>query len=381
MSEPSGHDCPRCSVELFIEVNEDVEGVDLLICKQCWGVGITAKSLDSVISPGSLLDERKDDAITTSGDCKCPMCSTIMDEIELEIPENIVAKISMIEKETSSLSHSNTVIIDSCSNCPSFWFDAGELDLLNGITPKLRGSNYDKKTVRLLEDPTLTQEDFQRKQIVRRVAGGLFVLFAIWFGLDSNDIGKIAAGIVGLGGLIAMFSSNPELALATGTCDKCLKPDKLLAWNCQRGGCWAHICSDCESIGDDPVETYAKTLGAIALGVVVLGVGAAVISSGGDGLGSISGGGSSEKEKKPTKIDMLLCRECTEIWKGEKIEETPADLEIEEAIEESSPKSESMSPAERQRRQFQNCSIEGCNALVFRMTDYCSKHQAKKSRF
>ena len=338
MSEPSGHDCPRCSVELFIEVNEDVEGVDLLICKQCWGVGITAKSLDSVISPGSLLDERKDDAITTSGDCKCPMCSTIMDEIELEIPENIVAKISMIEKETSSLSHSNTVIIDSCSNCPSFWFDAGELDLLNGITPKLRGSNYDKKTVRLLEDPTLTQEDFQRKQIVRRVAGGLFVLFAIWFGLESNDIGKIAAGILGLGGLIAMFSSNPEQALVTGTCDKCWKPDKLLAWNCQRGGCWAHICSDCESIGDDPVETYAKTLGAIALGVVVLGVGAAAISSGGAGLGGIPGGGSSEKEKKPTKIDMLLCRECTEIWKGEKIEETPDDLEIEEAIEESSPK-------------------------------------------
>ena len=61
MSEPSGHDCPRCSVELFIEVNEDVEGVDLLICKQCWGVGITAKSLDSVISPGSLLDETREE--------------------------------------------------------------------------------------------------------------------------------------------------------------------------------------------------------------------------------------------------------------------------------------------------------------------------------
>ncbi|MDP6885789.1 MAG: hypothetical protein QGI58_02760 [Candidatus Thalassarchaeaceae archaeon] len=337
MSEPSGHDCPRCSVELFIEVNEEVEGVDLLICKLCWGVGITAKSLDSVISTGSLLDETREEKITTSGDCKCPMCSTIMDEIELEIPENVVAKISMIEKETNSLSHSNTVIIDSCSNCPSFWFDAGELDLLNGITPKLRGSNYDKKTVRLLEDPTLTEEDFQRKKIVRGVLGGLTVLGAIWFGFESNDIGKIIAGILGIGGLIAMFSSNPEQALVTGTCDKCWKPDKLLAWNCQRGGCWAHICSDCESIGDDPVETYAKTLGAIALGVIVLGVGAAAISSGGIPGGGLPSG-SSEKEKKPTKIDMLLCRECTEIWKGEKIEGTPDDLEIEEAIEESSPK-------------------------------------------
>ena len=151
------------SNEIEVIICGEVEGVDLLICKQCWGVGITAKSLDSVISPGSLLDERSEGKITTSGDCKCPMCSTIMDEIELEIPENVVDKISMIESETSSLSTSKTVIIDSCSNCPSFWFDAGELDLLNGITPKLRGSNYDKKTVRLLEDHTLTEEDFQRK--------------------------------------------------------------------------------------------------------------------------------------------------------------------------------------------------------------------------
>ena len=373
MSELSGHDCPRCSVELFIEVNEEVEGVDLLICKQCWGVGITAKSLDSVISAGSLLDERREDAITTSGDCKCPMCSTIMDEIELEIPENVVEKISMIESETSSLSTSKTVIIDSCSNCPSFWFDAGELDLLNGIKPKLRGSNYDKKTVRLLEDPTLTEEDFQRKKIVRGVLGGLTVLVALWIGISvSNVIGTIIAGILGIGGLIAMFSSNPEQVLATGTCDKCWEPDKLLAWNCQRGGCWAHICSDCESIGDDPVETYAKTLGAVALGVLVVGVGVAAISAGPVDLPSL---GSREKEKKPTKIDMLLCRECTEIWKEEKTEEIPVDSDVEEAAEESSHKAESMSPAERQRRQSQNCSIKFCNALVFRMTDRCLKHQ------
>jgi len=318
MSEPSGHDCPRCSVELFIEVNEEVEGVDLLICKQCWGVGITAKSLDSVISAGSLLDERSKGKTTTSGDCKCPMCSTIMDEIELEIPENIVEKINMIESETNSLSASKTVIIDSCSNCPSFWFDAGELDLLNGITPKLRGSNYDKKTVRLLEDPTLTEEYFQRKKTVRRTLGGLTVLGALWLVFQANSFSIIIGGILGLGGLIAMFSSNPEQALATGTCDKCWKPDKLLAWNCQRGGCWAHICSDCEGIGDDPVETYAKTLGAVALGVVLVGVAAiavvAVAEGGGGGLhfGGLSSGGE-EAEKKSTKIDMLLCRECTSL--------------------------------------------------------------------
>ncbi|MDC0040918.1 hypothetical protein OAJ11_03765, partial [Candidatus Poseidoniales archaeon] len=68
------------------------------------------------------------------------------------------------------------------------------------------------------------------------------------------------------------------------------------------------------------------------------GVGAAAISSGGAGLGGIPGGGSSEKEKKPTKIDMLLCRECTEIWKEEKTEKIPVDSDVEEIVEESSPK-------------------------------------------
>ena len=89
MSELSGHDCPRCNVELFIEINEEVEGVDLLICKECWGVGVTAKSMELVMAEGSLLDTKRDEIIKSSGDCKCPMCSTIMDEIELEIPENI----------------------------------------------------------------------------------------------------------------------------------------------------------------------------------------------------------------------------------------------------------------------------------------------------
>ena len=70
-----------------------------------------------------------------------------------------------------------------------------------------------------------------------------------------------------------------------GTCDKCLKENKSLAWNCQRGGCWAHICNDCQTIGDDPVEAYAKTLGKVAVGTVMVGIGilavAAIAESGG----------------------------------------------------------------------------------------------------
>ena len=99
--------------------------------------------------------------------------------------------------------------------------------------------------------------------------------------------------------------------------DKCLESNKLLAWNCQSGGCWAHICSDCQSIGDDPVEVYAKTLGQVAVGTVVVGVAAialiAVFERGGVGLG-----GSSNvfdlpvSGKKKEKTGMLLCKECKE---------------------------------------------------------------------
>jgi len=318
MSELSGHDCPRCNVELFIEINEEVEGVDLLICKQCWGVGVTAKSMELVMSEGSLLDTKRDEIIKSSGDCKCPMCSTIMDEIELEIPENVREKISIIGQ--SNLDTKN-VIIDSCSSCPTFWFDAGELDLLNGIKPRFRRENRDPTKVRLLEDQTLTEEDLKKKKDTRKFLGSLAVGAAIFGFYSGGIVTKILSALLGIGGLIAIVSTNPEQALVKGTCEKCLKPDKLLAWNCQSGGCWAHICTDCESIGEDPVEAYAKTLGQVAVGTVVAGVAvvalfAAAEAGGGVGLDLLDVGAGSGKKKRK-KIDMLLCRECTKRWREE----------------------------------------------------------------
>ena len=319
MSELSGHDCPRCNVELFIEINEEVEGVDLLICKECWGVGVTAKSMDLVMSEGSLLDTKRDEIIKSSGDCKCPMCSTIMDEIELEIPENIREKISIIGQSDFD---TKNVIIDSCSSCPTFWFDAGELDLLNGIKPRFRGENRDPTKVRLLEDQTLTEEELKKKNDIRKGLGLITLAGSIYGFMVGEIIVKILAILIGIGGLIALVSSNPEQALVKGTCEKCLKPDKLLAWNCQSGGCWAHICTDCESIGEDPVEAYAKTLGQVAVGTVVAGVAVVAIfaaaEAGGVGAGGFDlfgGGGSGKKKEK--KIEMLLCRECTKRWREE----------------------------------------------------------------
>jgi len=327
MSELSGHDCPRCNVELFIEINEEVEGVDLLICKQCWGVGVTAKSMELVMSEGSLLDTKRDEIIKSSGDCKCPMCSTIMDEIELEIPEKIREKISIIGQ--SDLDTKN-VIIDSCSSCPTFWFDAGELDLLNGIKPRFRGANRDPTKVRLLEDQTLTEEDLKMKKDIRKGLG-LVTLGGAFYGFVVGGVFvKILAAILGIGGLIAIVSTDPKQSLVKGTCEKCMKPDKLLAWNCQSGGCWAHICTDCESIGEDPVEAYAKTLGQVAVGTVIAGVAvvaifAAAEAGGVGGLDLLGGGGGSGK-KNEKKIDMLLCRECTKRWREERTDKKDKGL-------------------------------------------------------
>ena len=310
MSELSSHPCPRCNVGLYIEANDEVDGVDVLICKQCWGVGVAAKSIELVISKDSFSFYRGGNK--GQGDCNCPMCDTLMDEIELDIPENVIKKISMIESQAMTL---EKVVIDSCRNCPTFWFDAGELDLLNGIKPKFRKN--DPKKVRLLEDQTLSPEDLRKKETVRRVLGGLGLIGAFGIGSGGGLLMQFVAAIIGIGAIITIFTKNPEIALATGTCDKCLESNKLLAWNCQSGGCWAHICSDCQSIGDDPVEVYAKTLGQVAVGTVVVGVAAialiAVFEGGGVGLG---GGGNvfdlPVSGKKKEKTGMLLCKECKE---------------------------------------------------------------------
>ena len=316
MSELSGYDCPRCNSELFIEASPEVDGVDLLICKQCWGVAVTAKSMEMVITKGSLLDEKRDKLSKSSGDCKCPICSDIMDEIELDIPKEVIQKISLIESQVMA---PEKVIIDSCKSCPTFWFDAGELDLLNGIKPKIRKN--DPKTIRLLDDQTLTPDDLNKRGNMRRILGGFGLLGAFAIGSEGEPLIQFVAAIIGIGAIIAIFTKNPEIALATGTCDKCLESDKLLAWNCQTGGCWAHICSDCQSVGDDPVEVYARTLGKVAVGAVIVGVGLGVViatkgSAGGEMM-ELAGGimlGDDEENS------MLLCKECKDKLAAKKSE-------------------------------------------------------------
>ena len=380
MSELSGHDCPRCNIELYIEMTEQAEGVDLLICKDCWGVGVAAKSMESVISKGEILDKNIDNLIKRTGVCKCPMCSTKMEVIELDLPEDVEEKLKIINKSSKMTALSTKkVVIDSCSNCPTFWFDAGELDLLNGIQPKMRDVNYDSSSNRLMEDPSLTEDFLKKKDMERKAIGGLIIILSLAFAGSMGIMGKALFGLIGLGGLIAVLSKNPKQNLAVGTCDKCLKENKSLAWNCQRGGCWAHICNDCQTIGDDPVKTYAKTLGTVAVGTVGVGLGVALLfATDGAILGNpldltTGSGGSKEKGKRSDWKGMLLCRECVEVAKED---EPSTNIEDEEKERSDYTKIET-----REIRRSGSCdyvdNLNGkrCQRVTFRHLNYCYAHK------
>jgi len=374
MSELSTHPCPRCNVGLYIEVNDEVDGVDLLICKQCWGVGVAAKSIELVISKGSMLDENRGDN-RGEGDCNCPMCDTLMDEIELDIPENIIEKISMIGSQVIT---PEKVIIDSCRNCPTFWFDAGELDLLNGIKPKFRTNDPEK--VRLLEDQTLTSDDLKKRGNMRRILGGFGLLGAFAIGSGGELLIQFVAAIIGVGAIIAIFTKNPEIALATGTCDKCLESDKLLAWNCQTGGCWAHICSDCQSVGEDPVEVYARTLGKVAVGTVIVGVGLGVViatkGSTGGGMMELAGGIVLGDEEENS---MLLCKECkdrlaTKKSKNDKSENTRKKVDFENTNEKDF-LLENFTLNDGYCNHVDSITGKKCKRISFRKGSYCYVHK------
>ena len=374
MSELSTHPCPRCNVGLYIEVNDEVDGVDLLICKQCWGVGVAAKSIELVISKGSMLDENRGDN-RGEGDCNCPMCDTLMDEIELDIPENIIEKISMIGSQVIT---PEKVIIDSCRNCPTFWFDAGELDLLNGIKPKFRTN--DPKKVRLLEDQTLTSDDLKKRGNMRRILGGFGLLGAFAIGSGGELLIQFIAAIIGFGAIIAIFTKNPEIALATGTCDKCLESDKLLAWNCQTGGCWAHICSDCQSVGEDPVEVYARTLGKVAVGTVIVGVGLGVViatkGSTGGGMMELAGGIVLGDEEENS---MLLCKECkdrlaTKKSKNDKSENIRKKVDFEDTKEKDF-LLENITLNDGYCNHVDSITDKKCKRMSFRKGSYCYVHK------
>ena len=223
---------------------------------------------------------------------------------------------------------------------------------------------------------------------MRRILGGFGLLGAFTIGSGGELFIQFVAAIIGVGAIIAIFTKNPEIALATGTCDKCLESDKLLAWNCQTGGCWAHICSDCQSVGDDPVEVYARTLGKVAVGTVIVGVGLGVViatkGSTGGGMMELAGGivlGDDEENS------MLLCRECMEreknnLKKIRKKNQKPRNLEkpdMSESSEESRRPilQSTWSPETKNEycKHIDSINNKKCKRMSFRKGSYCYQHK------
>jgi hypothetical protein len=65
------------------------------------------------------------------------------------------------------------------------------------------------------------------------------------------------------------------------------------------------------------VETYAKTLGKVAVGVIIVGVGVLAIATvASPGVSPFPGGNKKEGER-PDWWGYLLCRECVEVAKEE----------------------------------------------------------------
>jgi hypothetical protein len=66
------------------------------------------------------------------------------------------------------------------------------------------------------------------------------------------------------------------------------------------------------------VETYAKTLGQVAVGVVIVGVGVMAIAAAPIDLGAAAlSGGNKKQGGRPDWWGYLLCRECVEVAKEE----------------------------------------------------------------
>jgi Zn-finger nucleic acid-binding protein len=295
VSTASDYDCPKCSKKLRVEAAGGVEGVDLLVCVECWGLAIQAKSMEGVV-PDEVRESIEEQGLKHEESRSCPVCPSTMVEISVPDQENI----------------GRDVQIDICGDCATTWFDAGELEALRGIKPKV-------KEVRI-EDSSEKIESVhpvESSALRPRVMGGAgLVLLGVILGTSGGGgfCFGLLGGVVALGGLIMLSSKSPEAGLSSGECAKCRGTASRLAWTCQRAGCDARICTKCRSAGSDPAEAYARVVGGLALTVVggAAGVGLALalktpepLALGAAGF-AVFGGDDEEEEGE------LLCKSCAD---------------------------------------------------------------------
>jgi len=299
VSTASDYDCPKCSRKLRVESAEEVDGVDLLVCTGCWGLAVQAKTMQGIV-PDEVREKIENMGVKHPEGRSCPVCPSTMLEIAVPKP---------FGSEDRASQHD--VKIDICGDCATTWFDAGELDALNGIKPKLRKVEMEDSADKI----TAVVDDSGFSVTSRRAAGVFLALLGLMLmGSGSGACWFLISLLVVIGGAILAATVAPETGLMIWTCSRC-GLDRTIGWTCQRAGCEAPICTTCRSVGDDPAEKYVKTLGGGALLVAggVLGIGLFLATEGHGGeLGfDLAGGGwgllSGDDEKKD---GLLVCEEC-----------------------------------------------------------------------
>jgi len=380
VSTASDYDCPKCSKKLRVESAEGVEGVDLLVCVECWGLAIQAKSMEGVV-PDEVRESIEEQGLKHEESRSCPVCPTTM--VEISVPNQ-----EMIGRD---------VQIDICGDCATTWFDAGELEALRGIKPKVKEVRIEDspekiEAVHPVEASALTH---------RKMAGAGLVLLGVIVatiggGLCSGALGAVFA----LGGLIVLTSESPETGLSSGACAKCRGTASRLAWTCQRAGCDARICTECRSAGSDPVETYARVVGGLALTVVggAAGIGLALALKTPEPL-LLGAAGFAMLDTDEDEEGELLCKSCaderleltahwgssrwlTEPFEGENVEreEVPQDVvdaftgEVKD-VESKSAQHEEYLKSRTHCLHVDGKTVKKCRRMVYRKSGYCYKHQ------
>jgi len=382
VSTASDYDCPKCSKKLRVESAEGVDGVDLLVCTKCWGLAVQAKTMHGVV-PDEVREKIEDTGVKHPEGHSCPVCPSMMLEIAVPKP---------FGSEDRASDHD--VKIDICGDCATIWFDAGELDTLNGIKPKLRRVQMKENAMKM--EAHVNPES--TPVTMRRGAGALILLIGLGWAVSGNFCSLALGLLLAIGGGILALTTAPETGLEGGACSRC-GLNKTIGWTCQRAGCEAPICTTCRSVGDDPVETYVKTLGGGALVVAggVLGIGLLIVTEGAAGeagfvpaaLGAeLIFGDEDEKE------DLLVCKECKKEMgalqfatpstthaekKGVKLEE-PLDVvdAFAEEVEDTDSKSaqtEDFLKSQTHCLHIDGLTVKRCRRMVYRKSGYCYMHQ------